>query len=290
MWMSRCILPSHLTTDVMKIAMTSTPQTTFSPSSSFGFSPSKDHSTAVCHFNGLISRVRLAVADAKELFESAVHDQSPSSVVNRNCEAWQAVLAFVRSSEETQSRHQAVLSLERDTVACEHLRRVHLCWYIVATLKALFDMIHQSTATCVNASIATGIDVAIHHICAERDFCAAPLDAILAKIAHIVVVQDNSSRTMSPACLPRSSAQVMTPLSSTTTTPSSPPSHTHPTSYLGAVLSPKGGGLPAVVASPPGNNGSRVGRRHAPSDDSPTQTASLPPWLLQRTSGAQSAR
>jgi hypothetical protein len=46
---------------------------------------------------------------------------------------------------------------------------------------------------------------------------------------------------MSPACLPRSSAQVMTPPSPTTTMPSSPPSHTHPTSYLDAVLSPKGG-------------------------------------------------
>jgi hypothetical protein len=46
---------------------------------------------------------------------------------------------------------------------------------------------------------------------------------------------------MSPTCLPRSSAQVITPPSPTTTTPSSPPSHTHPTSYLGAVLSPKEG-------------------------------------------------
>ena len=40
--------------------------------------------------------------------------------------------------------------------------------------------------------------------------------------------------------LPRSSAQVMTPLSPTTTTPSAPPSLTHPSSYLGAVLSPNG--------------------------------------------------
>jgi len=102
MSMSRCILPSHLTTDVVKIAITSTPQTTFSPSSSFGFSPSEDHSAAVRHFDGLISRARLAVAAAKELFESAVHDQSLSSVVNRCYEAWQAALALVRSSEEMQ--------------------------------------------------------------------------------------------------------------------------------------------------------------------------------------------
>jgi len=102
-------------------------------------------------------------------------------------------------------------------------------------------MIRQCTAARANASIATGIDLAIRRICAEHDFCAAPFDAVLAEIAHIVVVQDDSSRTMSPACLPRSSAQVMMPLSPTTTTPSSPPSHTHPTSYLGAVLSPKEG-------------------------------------------------
>ncbi len=135
----------------------------------------------------------------------------------------------------------SILSLERDTVACEHFHQVHLCWYAVAMLKALFDMIRQSTAARVNTSIATGIDVAIRRISAECDFCAAPLDTVLAEIVHIVVVQDNSSRMMSPACLPWSSAQVMTPPSPTTTTPSSHPSHTHPTSYLGAVLSPKGG-------------------------------------------------
>jgi hypothetical protein len=104
MSMSRCILPSHLTTDAVKIAMTSTPQMTFSPSSSFGFSPFEDHSAAVHHFDGLISWVRLAVAAAKEFFESAVHDQSPSTVVNRCYEAWQGALFRVRSSEETRSR------------------------------------------------------------------------------------------------------------------------------------------------------------------------------------------
>jgi hypothetical protein len=174
--------------------------------------------------------------------------------VNRCYEAWQAALALVRSSEETRSRRQAVLSLERDTVACEHLRQVHLHWYVVATLKASFDTICQSTAACVNMSIATGLDVAIRRISAERDFCAAPLDAVLAEIALIVVV-DDLSRMMSPACLPRSSAQVMTPPSPTIMTPSSPPSHTHPTSYFGAVLSPKGGGLPAIVASSSVDNG-----------------------------------
>jgi hypothetical protein len=150
--------------------------------------------------------------------------------LNRCYEAWQAALALVRSSDETRSRHQAILSLERDTVACKHLRQVHLRWYVVAMLKASFDTICQSTAACVNTSIATGPDVAIHRISAERDFCVAPLDAVLAEIAHIVVVQDKLSRMMSPACLPRSSAQVMTPPSPTTMTPSSPPSHTHPTS------------------------------------------------------------
>ena len=60
-------------------------------------------------------------------------------------------------------------------------------------LKALFDMIRQSTAARVNTSIATGIDVAIRRISAECDFCAAPLDTVLAEIVHIVVVQDNSS-------------------------------------------------------------------------------------------------
>jgi len=174
--MSRCILPLQLTTDVVKIAMTLTPQTTFSPGSSFGFSPSEDHSAAVRHFDGLISRSSLAVADTKELFESAVHDQSPSSIMNRCYEAWQEALALVQSSEETHIRHQAFLSLERDTVACEHLRQLHLCRYIVATLKASSDTIRQCTAARANALIATGIDMAICHICVEeRDFCAAPL-------------------------------------------------------------------------------------------------------------------
>ena len=108
-------------------------------------------------------------------------------------------------------------------------------------LKALFDTICQSTATRVNTSITTGLDVAIRRNSAERDFCAAPLDAVPAEIAHIVVVQDDLSRMMSPACLPRSSAQVMTSPSPTIMMPSSPPYHTHPTSSLGAVLSPKGG-------------------------------------------------
>ena len=100
----------------------------------------------------------------------------------------------MRSSDETRSRHQAILSLERDTVACKHLRQVHLCWYVVATLKASFDTIHQSTAACLNTSIATGLDMAIRRISVESDFCAAPLDAVLAEIAHIVVVQDDLSR------------------------------------------------------------------------------------------------
>ena len=91
------------------------------------------------------------------------------------------------------------------------------------------------------ALIAMGINVSICRICVECDLCAAPLDAILAEIKHCEIIHNDSSRTMSPACLPWLSAQVMTPPSPTTTMPSSPPSHTHPTSYLGAVLSPKGG-------------------------------------------------
>jgi hypothetical protein len=61
-------------------------------------------------------------------------------------------------------------------------------------------------------------------------------------------------------------------------------------SHVGA--SKRSGSLfaPAVVASPSGDNGSQVGRCHAPSDGLPTQTASSPPWSSQRTSGAQSAR
>ena len=49
----------------------------------------------VRHFDGLISRARRAIAAAKELFESAIHDQLPSSIVNRYYEAWQAALALV---------------------------------------------------------------------------------------------------------------------------------------------------------------------------------------------------
>ena len=50
------------------------------------------------------------------------------------------------------------------------------------------------------------------------------------------------------------------------------------------------GGLPAIAARPSVDNGEQVGRQHAPSDGSPTQTASSPPWLTQRTLGAQSAK
>jgi hypothetical protein len=53
--MSGYILPSQLTTTVVKIAMPSTPQMTFSPGSSSRFSPSEDHSTTVSHFDSLIS-------------------------------------------------------------------------------------------------------------------------------------------------------------------------------------------------------------------------------------------
>ena len=153
-----------------------------------------------------IALLRYGHADTKKLFESAVHDPLPSSVVNRRYEAWQEALALVRSFEETRSRHQAILSLERDTVACKHLCQVHLRPYVVAMLNALFDTIHQCTATCANTLVATGIDVAIHRICVERDFCAASLDAILTKIAHIVVIHNSLTRPMSPACSPRSSS------------------------------------------------------------------------------------
>ena len=150
------------------------PQTTNSPSSSFGFSHSEwlgfslseDHSAAIHYFDWRIPLVHITVAEFKKRFESAIYNQLPSSVVNRCYEEWQLALAFLRSSEDKRSCHQVALSLEHETVACDHLRQVHL---------------------------------------------------------------------------PRSSAQVMTPLSLTTMTPSSPPSHTHPTSYLGAVLSPNGG-------------------------------------------------
>jgi len=110
------------------------PQTTISPSSSFGFSHSEwlgfslseDHSAAIRYFDWRIPLDRIAVAGFKKRFESAIYDQSPSSVVNRCYEEWQLALAFLRSSEDKRSCHQAVLSLERDTVACDHLRQVHL--------------------------------------------------------------------------------------------------------------------------------------------------------------------
>jgi hypothetical protein len=147
--MSCCILPSQLTTSVVKIAMTSTPQMTFSPGSLVGFSPSEDHSAMVGHFDGLILQASLAAADTKELFESAVHDQLPSSVVSRRYEAWQEALAHVRSSKVTRSHHQAVLSLERDTVACEHLHQVHLRRYAQGVVQ--YDPpVHSCTHQCVD--------------------------------------------------------------------------------------------------------------------------------------------
>jgi hypothetical protein len=105
----------------------------------------------------------------------------------------------------------------------------------------LFITIRQYKAALAKVLIATGIDAAIRRICAEHDLCVAPLDAILAEIKHCEIVHDDLSRMMSPTYLPWSFAQVMTPPSPTTTSPSSPPSHTHPTSYFGAVISPKGG-------------------------------------------------
>ena len=60
-------------------------------------------------------------------------------------------------------------------------------------------------------------------------------------------------------------------------------------SHVGASKRSGSSFAPAVIARPPGDNGSRVGRCHAPSDGLPTQTASSPPWSSQRTSGAQSA-
>jgi hypothetical protein len=237
--MSRCILPSQITATVVKTAMTSTPQTTFSSGSSFGFSPHEDHSAAVCHIDVMISLWSLTVTSTEWLLVSAICNQLPD-LVDRHA-AWQKALDRVRSFEARQSRHQAVLSLECDKETCKQLRHLHLHRYIVATLKASFITIRQYNVARAKTSIATGINAAIRRFCAERDLCAAPLDAILAKIKHCEIVHDNLSHTMSPACLPRSSAQVMTPPSPTTTTPSSPPSHTHPTSYLGAVLSPKRG-------------------------------------------------
>jgi len=239
MSMSCCILPSRLMTAVVKIAMTSTPQTTFSRGSLFGFSPYEDHSAAVCHLDVMISLWSITVAHNEWIFESAVRNLSPS-VMDRYA-AWQNTLARLRSFEARRSRHQAVLSLECDKVTCTRLRHAHLHQYVIATLKTSFVTIRQYKAARTKASIAMGIDVAIRRICVERDLCAAPLDAILAEIKRCEIVHDDSSRTMSPACLPRSSAQVMRPPSLTTTTLSSPPSHTHPTSYLGAVLSLKGG-------------------------------------------------
>ena len=196
--------------------MTSTPQMTFSPGSLFGFSPHKDHSAAVRHLDVMISLFlwSLTIASTEWLLESAVCNQLPD-VVNRHA-ARQKTLDRMRSFEARRSRHQVVLSLERDKVTCERLRHLHLHRYVVAMLKASFVTIHQYNAAHAKASIAPGIDAAIRRICAERDLCAAPLDAILAKIKHCEIVHDNSSCTMSPACLPRSSAQVMTPPSPTT--------------------------------------------------------------------------
>jgi hypothetical protein len=120
--MSRCILPSQLTTAVVKTAMTSTLQTTFSPGSLFGFSPHEDHSAAVRHLDVMISLWSLTVASTKWLLESAVCDQLPD-VVDRHA-SWQKALDRVRSFEARRSCHQAVLSLKHDKVTCKRLRHL----------------------------------------------------------------------------------------------------------------------------------------------------------------------
>jgi hypothetical protein len=54
----------------------------------------------------------------------------------------------------------------------------------------MFATIRQYKAACAKASITTGIDAAIRRVCAERDLCVAPLDAILAKIKHCEIFHD----------------------------------------------------------------------------------------------------
>ena len=201
MAMSRCILPSQLTTAVVKTTTTSTLQTTFSPGSLFGFSPHKDHSAAVRHLDVMISLGSFTVTSFKWLLESTIRDQLPD-VVDRQA-AMQKALDCVRLYEARQSRHQAVLYLEHDKVTCKQLRHLHLHWYVVATLKASSVTIRQCKAACAKALITIGINATIRRICAEPDLCAAPLGAILAEIKHCEIIHDDSSRRMSPACLPR---------------------------------------------------------------------------------------
>ena len=98
----------------MKIVMiTLTPQTTFSPASSFGFSPYEDHPAVVRHLDVMISLSSITVADTKWLFESAIHNQL-AYVVHRYMASLQEALARVRLFKARRSCHQAVHSLERD--------------------------------------------------------------------------------------------------------------------------------------------------------------------------------
>ena len=98
------------------------------------------------------------------------------------------------------SHHQAILSLECDMVACKHLCQVHLHWYIVTMLKASFDTIRQCSVACTIASIATGIDVVIHCICAKSDFCVATLDAVLGGRPRRLVMPDEPSQSSTVIC------------------------------------------------------------------------------------------
>jgi hypothetical protein len=66
------------------------------------------------------------------------------------------------------------------------------------------------------------------------------------------------------------------------------PNPPHPMSYVGALLSPRGGDCEPSstdLQSTPATGSAAS----ASSDGSPTQTASLPPCSTQRTSGAQSS-
>jgi len=62
-----------------------------------------------------------------------------------------------------------------------------------------------------------------------------------------------------------------------------------PNVLCGCIIVTERGGLRAVVDRPSVDTGYRLSRHRASSDGSPTQTASSPPCLTQRTSGAQSS-
>ena len=175
---SRCIVPSALT-----IAMTSSPQTTFSPGSLFGCSPHVwSHQLEIQSIDSLISLTRITAKLDKESFKSAIHNNELSSVVTERHKNWMASLASLRLYEAKRRHHQAALDLERDTEKCACLCQAHLHDHLVATLTASFRLHRLMRRATRELPAPKGIDPGLNCVWATFEAGAACINAVMAEI------------------------------------------------------------------------------------------------------------